>query len=239
MNILKHIFAKFHLTTPSAIILAAVILGASHLGYAVILSSTSQGGGALSSFKGRAIDDTDLLTGKTSSDVIVLEYSDTECPYCAQLQPTIKKIKEEYSSKVAFAYRYFPLTQIHPNAFEESRIIDCVGKVAGAEKRDKYITTMFEEKLAKQNMTFAPGRKEALAKELGISPADVAACVKDQASADIVTASIQDGVAAGVQGTPATFVLVKNKKGYDVVSLVDGARPYEYFKAVIDEALAR
>jgi hypothetical protein len=44
---------------------------------------------------------------------------------------------------------------------------------------------------------------------------------------------------AGVQGTPATFVLQKTRKGYEVISMIDGARPYEYFKAVIDDALAR
>jgi protein-disulfide isomerase len=242
MNIFKYIHHKvIHLTTPGAIILAAVILGTSHLGYGLIMTNgtTSSGPSTVTAFKGRAIDESDMLTGKTSSKVVVLEYSDTECPFCAQLHPTIKKIKEEYSSKVAFAYRYFPLTQIHKNAFEEARLIHCVGITSGAEKREEYITKLFEEKFTKQNMTFAPGRKEALASEIGISASSLGTCMKDESSKLAVDASMQDGVTAGVQGTPATFVLYKTKKGYDVISLIDGARPYEFFKAVIDEALAK
>jgi predicted DsbA family dithiol-disulfide isomerase len=48
-----------------------------------------------------------------------------------------------------------------------------------------------------------------------------------------------DGVAAGVQGTPTSFVLVKTRKGYEQVALIDGARPYTYFKAALDQALAQ
>lgn len=229
---------KTRLTTPVAIILAAVILGISHLGYGALVGGTSPSA-PLTTFKGKTVDASDLATGNTKSKVIVMEYSDTECPFCAQLQPTIKQLKEEYQDKVSFVYRYFPLTQIHPNAFEEARAVFCVGTIAGSEKRAEYIDMLFSEKMSKKNMTLQTGTKERFAKNLGIDEKTFSGCMSDQVSSDAINASIQDGVAAGVQGTPATFVLIKNKKGYDVVSLVDGARPYEYIKAVIDEALTR
>jgi hypothetical protein len=37
--------------------------------------------------------------------------------------------------------------------------------------------------------------------------------------------------------TPATFVLIKKRNGYEVLSMIGGARPYAYFKAVLDEAV--
>jgi protein-disulfide isomerase len=194
---------------------------------------------ALETFKGRPIDATDLVTGKTKSDVVVVEYSDTECPFCAQLHPTMEKIKKEYGSKVAFVYRYFPLTQIHPDAFDEARAVFCVGKIAGAEKRMDYINEMFTYKIGKQNMVLPKGGRESLAKNIGIDETAFTSCMNSQEPGDAVNASTQDGVNAGVEGTPATFVLVKNGDTYDVVSLIAGARPYEYFKAVIEDALSK
>lgn len=235
----KNFYKKIHLTTPAAIILAALLISVSHIAYAMILSKNNGSSVALESFKGRAIDTSDFVTGKKNSDVIVVEYSDTECPFCAQVHPTMEKLKKEYGSKVAFAYRYFPLTQIHPNAFDEARAAYCVGKITGAEKRMNYINEMFTYKISKQNMVLPKGGRELLAKNIGINEAAFGACMKSQESGDVVNGSIQDGIAAGVEGTPATFILVKNNDTYEVVSLVGGARPYEYFKAVIEEALAK
>lgn len=238
MQKIKHLFQKIHFTTPVAIIIAAIILAGSHLAYGLIV----RGSGSASpttSFKGRVIDESDLATWNTKSKVILVEYSDTECPFCAQLHPTLKKIEAEYASKIGFVYRYFPLTQIHSNAFEEARAVYCVGKTTDPQRRENYINQIFEYKLSKQNMVFPKGQKESLAYSLGVDQATFTACMASQESSDAINASIQDGIAAGVQGTPASFILLKTRKGYEVVSLVDGARPYEYFKAVIDDALAR
>jgi protein-disulfide isomerase len=227
------------INTAGAIIIAAVILGGSHVAATAIKSNSGERKATATTFLGAPISKNDFATGNTKSKVILVEYSDTECPFCARLQPTMKQIKAEYASKVGFVYRYFPLTQIHPGAFEEARAVHCVGVVSGKEKRAEYIAAIFDEKTGKQNMTFTPDRKEALARGLGVNESELKACMADQASSQVITDSIADGVKAGVQGTPATFVLVKNKKGYDVVSLVDGARPYEFVKAAIEEALAR
>ena len=236
-HLLRSSFSKPHVTTPVAIILAAIILAVSHVAYGMIVKSQPTSPTTL--FKGRTIDDSDLVTNNTKSKIMLVEYSDTECPFCAQLHPTIKKIEQEYGSKIGFVYRYFPLTQIHPHSFEESRAIHCVGKNLGSQKRHDYIDSIFTTKLSAKNMVLPDGGKEALAKNLGIDDAAFKSCMTGQASSDVVNASIQDGVAAGVQGTPATFVLIKTRKGYEVVSMVDGARPYEYFKAIIDDALSR
>lgn len=241
MQTIRHFFSKFsslRLTTPTAIILAALLISVSHITYGFIVSKPVSGQ-QLELFKGRAIDKTDLAIGKTDSDVIVVEYSDTECPFCAQLHPTMKQLKEEYASKISFVYRYFPLTQIHPNAFDEARAVYCVGKVGGAEKRVAYVDEMFTYKISKQNMTLPKGGRESLAKNIGIDMTAFNECLQGPESGDTVNAGIQDGITAGVEGTPATFVLLKKKDTYEVVSLVGGARPYEYFKAVIEEALSR
>ena len=88
-------------------------------------------------------------------------------------------------------------------------------------------------------MVLPKGGRESLAKNIGVEEKAFTLCMQSQESGDVVNASTQDGIVAGVEGTPATFVLVKNGDTYEVISLVGGARPYEYFKAVIEDALAR
>jgi protein-disulfide isomerase len=228
------------LSTSTAIIIGALLISFSHIGYGILMSDAQSNGTAKSElFKGRPIDATDLATGKTNSDVIVVEYSDTECPFCAQLHPTMKKLQEQYGSKVSFVYRYFPLTQIHPDAFDEARAVYCVGKIGGAQKRMDYINEMFTYKIGKQNMVLPKGGRESLAKNIGIDGKAFDSCMQSSEPGDAVNASTQDGITAGVEGTPATFILTKTRKGYEVVSLVSGARPYEYFKATVEEALAK
>lgn len=226
---------RFALTTPAAIIIGAIILGASHIAYGVLINGKSTQ--PVSIFAGAPITEKDFAIGDTKSDVIVLEYSDTECPYCARLHPAMTQIQSEYKDKVSFVYRYFPLTQIHPNAFAEAQAIECVGKQLGAVKRREYIDQMFQYKITNNSMTLPKNGKEDLAKNFGVNMTTFNSCVAGEESKAIVTQSIQDGVTAGVTGTPATFILKRDGDKYEVFALIEGAREYEYFKAALDAAL--
>ncbi len=234
----KHKHGGFTLTTPVAIIIAAIIISGGLMGYGAITSGGNTSS-SLKPFAGRAIDSTDYIYGKENSKIIVVEYSDTECPFCVQLSPTIKQLKSEYGDKVAFTFRYFPLTQIHKNAVDESRAIECAGVVGGKEKYYAYIDEFFGYKMSKQTTQLPKTGKEDIAKSIGLNMSEFANCMSTKQTEKKVLDSINDGIAAGVQGTPSTFILLKTRKGYDVVTMVDGARPYEFFKAALDEALNR
>lgn len=234
----KHTRKGFTLTTPMAIIVAAIIIAGGLMGYGVI----TQGGSNAAPkplFKGKAIDATDYVEGKTNSKVFVVEYSDPECPFCGQVSATIKQLRTDYVGKVAFVYRHFPLTQIHKNAFDRSRAMACAGKVGGTEKYYAYIDAYYGYETSKQSTEIPKTGLEDFARTVGLDMTAFSSCMKNNETAQLVTDSVTDGAAAGVQGTPSTFILVKTKKGYEQVSMVDGARPIDYFKTVIDEALAR
>lgn len=234
----KHVEKKF-LTTPVAIIIASIIIACGLMGYGAITTSGNSGTKA-TMFTGKAIDvTTDYLEGKENSKIIVVEYSDPECPYCVQVSPTIKKLREEYGNKIAFAYRHFPLTQIHNHAFDESRAIACAGKVGGKEKFYQYIDVLYGYKMTNKTTQLSQTIRDGFAQNIGLDTNLFGSCMKENQTTEAVTNSINDGVQAGVQGTPSTFVLLKTRKGYEVISMVDGARPYDYFKTVVDEALSR
>ncbi|HEX9153883.1 MAG TPA: DsbA family protein, partial [Candidatus Saccharimonadales bacterium] len=67
------------------------------------------------------------IRGKTDSTVKFVEYSDFQCPYCAQYNPMINKLYEKYKDKVSFQFSYYPLSQIHLNAVSSARAAEAAG----------------------------------------------------------------------------------------------------------------
>lgn len=70
----------------------------------------------------------DWVKGKKDSQVILVEYSDFQCPACAAYFPMIERVMDEYKDRVAFVYRHFPLTGIHPYAETMARASEAAGK---------------------------------------------------------------------------------------------------------------
>jgi protein-disulfide isomerase len=254
MTIIKqfftHIFASLKkavqtVTTQTA---PAIIFGSLLIAISIIINGIIIGGVAEASdtsepkatmFTGKQIDDTEYVFGNKKADVIVIEYSDPECPFCVQVSPTIKEIQNKYADKIAFVYRHFPLTQIHPHAFDESRAISCAGVVGGEKVFHEYLDNFFTYKYSRQTTQLPANGVVDIAKNVGIDVNAFTKCLATQATAQLVNDQQADGVKAGVQGTPSTFILVKGKKGYEVVAMIDGARPVQAFTTAIDEALKR
>lgn len=69
----------------------------------------------------------DHVYGKADSKVVLVEYGDFQCPGCGGMHPTIKTITEKYKDQVAFVFRNFPLTQIHPNALVAASAAEAAG----------------------------------------------------------------------------------------------------------------
>jgi len=226
----------FTLTTPLAIIIAALIIGGSHIVYGTVAGTVSKSA-PVAMFAGKPVDEKDYIEGDTESKVLVIEYSDPECPYCVTLHPTLKQVRNEYGDKIAFVYRHFPLTQIHPHAHDESKAIVCAAELGGTKAFYAYIDALYGYKSSNQTTQLPATGKEDTAVNIGLDKSEFLSCMSDANTGLAVDASINDGVQAGVQGTPASFVLVKEKKGYKIIATIDGARPYEYIKAAIDQAL--
>lgn len=69
----------------------------------------------------------DHVYGNKNSQVVLFEYGDFQCPSCATAFPQIKTIKEKYKSQIAFVFRNFPLTSIHPNALSAATSAEAAG----------------------------------------------------------------------------------------------------------------
>ncbi|ELS02624.1 protein-disulfide isomerase [Xenococcus sp. PCC 7305] len=54
--------------------------------------------------------------GAAANKIVLLEFSDFQCPFCAQAEPTVGQFIAKHQDQVTLVYKHFPLSQIHPQA---------------------------------------------------------------------------------------------------------------------------
>ena len=82
----------------------------------------------------------DHIMGNPDAEVVIIEYSDFECPYCKAFQPTLKQIVSESNGSVAWIYRNWP---IHQNSVQKLIAAECVAKLKGNDAFWKYSDLLF------------------------------------------------------------------------------------------------
>lgn len=182
----------------------------------------------------RPVDETDYIKGNPNAPILIVEYSDYDCPFCKNFHETMNQIMNEYgvTGKVAWAYRQFPIPQLHPNAPRISEAALCVGEVAGNDAFWKFSDLIFQERDINEatNITRIP----EYARTAGADPAAFQACLESGTQKAVVEASYNEGVAAGIQGTPHSFVLIGNQQ-----AAIEGAQPYEVVKQIVENLLGQ
>jgi protein-disulfide isomerase len=168
----------------------------------------------------------DPLWGKRDALVTIVEYSDFQCPYCSRVEPTMDQVRTTYGpDKVRILWKNNPLP-FHQNAKPAAEAAAGVFALAGSEAFWKFHGTAF-----KNQGSLSPESYEKWAKDAGVKDAAAfKAGLDGHKWADKVDQDLNDGKAAGVQGTPAFFV-----NGV----FISGAQPFENFKQTIDQELAK
>ena len=150
---------------------------------------------------------------------LIMEYGDYECPYSRQAFRAIQQVEHQLGGNVRFAFRHFPLTQIHPHALAAA----AAAEAAAAKGR---FWDMHEVLFRRQKEL---GESDLLryAAELGL---DVARFDTDRASSAVlerIRRDVASGLASGqVLGTPTLFIDgVVHRGGYDPSTLLAALRP--------------
>lgn len=81
------------------------------------------------------------IKGNPEASVTIVEYSDFQCPACAQFAPIIDAMMMDYGDQIRFEYKHFPLMQIHPNAEAAARAAEAAGQ---QDKFFEYHDVLFE-----------------------------------------------------------------------------------------------
>jgi protein-disulfide isomerase len=81
----------------------------------------------------RGVQDNDHIRGNPNADIVIVEYSDTECPFCKMFHETMKQVIAEYGGdgKVAWVYRHFPIPSLHPKAGKQAEALECAAEQGG------------------------------------------------------------------------------------------------------------
>jgi protein-disulfide isomerase len=159
----------------------------------------------------------DHLRGAPQAPVI-LEYGDYECPFSRAAYREIEKVESQLPGGVRFAFRHFPLTEVHPHA----AIAAAAAEAAGLQDR----FWEMHDLLYHRQKALEDDDLRAYAGELGL---DVELFDRDRAGDPVlrrVARDMSSGIASGqVLGTPTLFVDgVVHAGGYDAPSLIEALR---------------
>ena len=178
----------------------------------------------------------DHVFGNADSKVIFIEYGDFQCPSCGGAHPQVKEVTEAYKDKVAFIFRNFPLTTIHPNA----RVASAAAEAAGLQgKYWEMHNLLYESQESWKDLT-GTTRNEAFvsyAASLGLD--------KDQFTKDLASNNVNRhisfdqalGKKIGVNATPTFYLNGKQLSDTDSSEIVKGSS--SVLKGLFDKALAQ
>ena len=144
----------------------------------------------------------DYIRGNPDAKVVIVEYSDTECPFCKQFHGTMKNLtgKLAKDGTIAWVYRHFPIVKLHPKAPKEAEALLCAGKIAGNSGFWDYADRLYA--ITPSNNGLDPAQLPAIAKDVGLDETAFNACLSSGEMAPTVDLDYQDGIRAGGTGTP-------------------------------------
>lgn len=173
---------------------------------------------------GPRVDPSDHVEGNPNATVVLIEYSDFQCPACKLYYPVVRDLSSKYKDNVAIVYRHYPLVDKHNNALATAKASEAAGK-QGKFWEMSYILFDHQEEWG-----ILPDPTDTLigyARTLGLDTDTFKTDLNDPHFDDIIANDVTSGDVAGLTGTP-TFVL--NGK------IING-RTVDDFSKEIDKAL--
>lgn len=241
-NIQTKKVSKMNMSVPAAIILAGVLVAGA------VLLSGSKSNTAQVNVKQQPqvveqetgnleklipVSASDHVRGNSNAPVKIVEYSDTECPFCKRFHDTMKQVmdNEGKQGKVAWVYRHFPLDQLHSKARKEAEATECAAELGGNDKFWAYLDRLME--ITPANNGLDPAELPKIAQYVGLDTGKFNECLASGRYAKKIEEHVQNAAATGGNGTPWSIVVAKNGEKYPL----SGAQPYESIKALIEQAL--
>jgi protein-disulfide isomerase len=159
------------------------------------------------------------MRGNPNAKVMIVEFSDFQCPYCRQAEATVKNVLAKHEGVVALSYRDLPLTSLHPMAFGAAEAGRCAGEQG---KFWEFHDAMFADQAGLDRNGLM-----AKAKKLNLDEKQFEACLTSEKYKTQITQDSQEASRFGLNGTPAFFI-----NGV----FLNGAQPEAVFeKAIKDE----
>lgn len=171
-----------------------------------------------------------FIRGNGKSGVMVMEFSDYQCPFCKRAQATVNALIENYGDQVAFGYRHYPLA-IHQEADDASLAVECARDQGGFE-------SMHEAFFSQPNNLARPQLKELARKVKLADPEKFDQCLDDNTYADRLARDMEVAESVGITGTPG-FIIGYHDPDTGILEgeLISGAQPANVFVSAIEKYL--
>ncbi len=175
----------------------------------------------------------DHIKGNPNAEIVIVEYSDFDCPFCRNFHTTLNKVMDEYGAtgKVAWVYRHFPLTSLHPSAAHIAEASECVAELGGTDAFWTFSDLVFMERGTNEPTNIA--RLPEFATTAGVNADDFKSCLDSGRNKPKVVEDFNNAVAIGGTGTPHSIIIAGDQK----FVIEGGAQPYEVVKSLIDGLL--
>ena len=216
----------------AGVIIAGAIIFTNHHAATAVADANQQQGAAAPTATANvpAPSSSDHIIGSPTAPIVMIEYSDFQCPYCQMIYPSLKQIQSTSNGQVAWVMREFPLYQIHPNAMPAANAAECIAAQAGNDGWWKFVEDDFANQTNLGTAFYA-----AEAQKIGVDIAKYNSCVANSTYLTKIEGEITDAENSGGNGTPFTVILnTKTGKQYPV----SGALPLAQLQAVITQAKA-
>ena len=217
-----------------AIIIAGLIIGgaviyATRSGQAPAPKQDKQAETSLDNVK--PISAKDHILGNANAEVKIVEFSDTECPFCKRFHDTMHQVVKDYNGKVAWVYRHFPLDSLHSKARKEAAATECANEQGGNDKFWAYLDRLMEVTPSNNGLDLA--QLPVIAEYIGLDRAKFETCLNSGKYDKLIQEQYDDAIASGGRGTPFSIVIAKDGKK----AVISGAQSVAGVKSVVDPLL--
>jgi len=144
------------------------------------------------------VTDRDHLRGAARAVVTLVEYGDYQCPFCGQAFPVLRDIEARFQRDLAFVFRNFPLTEVHPFALGAA----LAAEAASVQGR----FWAMHDQLFEHQDALEPDMLIAYATELGLDLDRFTTDLAGQRYLSRIRDDFVGGVHGGVNGTPTLFI---------------------------------
>ena len=174
----------------------------------------------------------DHIRGNPNAKVVVVEYSDYDCPFCKAFHETMGAIMDEFGSTgdVAWVYRHFPLASLHPSAPYIAEASECVASLGGNEAFWTFSDLVFGER--GQNELTNVTRLDEFAETAGVDVTAFNSCLDSNEMRPEVEEDFDNAVAIGARGTPYSVIVFGDQQ-----LVINGAQPYNVVRQMIQGVL--
>lgn len=145
----------------------------------------------------KVVGDSPVL-GSLNDSVVLIEFSDFQCPFCARSQAPLKQFMDEAGDRVALVYKHFPLNSIHPHATPAAKA------AWAAQQQGKFWE--YHDRLFTNQERLGESLYAEIARELGLDLGRFNRDRQSEAAAAAVQADLELATSLGLEGTP-TFLM--------------------------------